>query len=401
LSRTHATRAPTAFLITATMTFVAAAVAVAPCRAGVVYTGVNLAGAEFGQTSLPGTYGTHYTYPTAAEVDYYVGKGMNTFRLPIRWERLQQSQNAALNAAELGRLNTFVNYATGKGAHVIIEPHNFARYYPGTNYQTSTTGVIGSAAVPNASFADFWSRVATQYRTNDKVIFNLMNEPANVNTDQWVGSANAAIAAIRAAGANNLILVPGTRWTGAWTWNNADAWGRSNAAAMLDIVDPLAVDNLAFDVHQYLDNDGSGTSTQIGTNANPDNTDIGVQRLTAFTNWLHANGRRGFLGEFAVANSRIGGGSTQVGDETLVKMLDYVEAHDDVWLGWAWWAGGPWWGEYMFTLDPTNVGLANQGSDRAAMGVLQPYAVGVPEPGAMTAIICVACAGVLARRGRR
>jgi endoglucanase len=302
-------------------------------RAGLVYTGVNLAGAEFGQTSLPGTYNTHYTYPTASEVDYFVGKGLNTFRLPIRWERLQQSQNAALNAAELNRLDTFVNYATGKGAHVIIEPHNFARYYPGTNYQTSTTGVIGSAAVPDLSFADFWSRVATLYKSNDRVIFNLMNEPANVNTDQWVGSANAAIAAIRNAGADNLILVPGTRWTGAWTWNNTDSWGRSNAAAMLDIVDPLAADNIAFDVHQYLDHDGSGTSAQIGTNANPDNTDIGVQRLTAFTNWLHANGHRGFLGEFAVANSRVGAGATQVGDETLVKMLDYLEAHDDVCSG--------------------------------------------------------------------
>ncbi len=35
------------------------------------YTGVNLAGAEFGQTSLPGVYNTHYTYPTQAEVDYF------------------------------------------------------------------------------------------------------------------------------------------------------------------------------------------------------------------------------------------------------------------------------------------------------------------------------------------
>jgi endoglucanase len=374
--------------------------AAAPVRAGLTYTGVNVAGAEFGQTSLPGTYNTHYTYPTAAEVDYYVGKGMNTFRLPVRWERLQQSQNAALNAAELGRLNTFVNYATGKGAHVVIEPHNFARYYPGTDFQTSTTGVIGSATVPNASFADFWSRVATQYKSNNRVVFNLMNEPANVNTDQWVGSANAAIAAIRNAGAGNLILVPGTRWTGAWTWNNSVTWGRSNAAAMLDIVDPLAVDNIAFDVHQYLDNDGSGTSTQIGTNANPDNTDIGVQRLTTFTSWLHANNRRGFLGEFAVANSRVGTGATQVGDETLVKMLDYLEGHDDVWLGWAWWAGGPWWGEYMFTLDPTNVGAANQGADRAAMGVLQPYLTAVPEP-AGAVVIAAACGWLALSRGSR
>ena len=44
--------------------------------------GVNLAGAEFG-SRLPGTYGTDYTYPTHAEVDYFASKGMGIIRLPV------------------------------------------------------------------------------------------------------------------------------------------------------------------------------------------------------------------------------------------------------------------------------------------------------------------------------
>src|SRR5262249_53959801 len=72
-------------------------------QAQTVYTGVNLASAEFGQTVLPGTFGVNYTYPTNAEVDYFIGQGMNTFRLPFRWERIQTSANAPLNAAELAR----------------------------------------------------------------------------------------------------------------------------------------------------------------------------------------------------------------------------------------------------------------------------------------------------------
>jgi aryl-phospho-beta-D-glucosidase BglC (GH1 family) len=125
-------------------------------------------------------------------------------------------------------------------------------------------------------------------------------------------------------------------------------------------------------VHQYLDDNSSGTSDQIGTNQNPNNPNIGVQRLTNFTNWLIANDRKGFLGEFAVANSRIGSGATQIGDEAVNNMLNYIEANENAWLGWAWWAAGPWWGNYMFTLEPTNLGQSNQ-SDRAAMGVLQPF----------------------------
>jgi len=46
------------------------------------YRGVNLSGLEFGQGNLPGQFNKDYTVPTNAEVDYFTGKGMNSFRLP-------------------------------------------------------------------------------------------------------------------------------------------------------------------------------------------------------------------------------------------------------------------------------------------------------------------------------
>jgi endoglucanase len=332
--------------------------------AAVSYTGVNLAGADFGEGNLPGTYNVHYTYPTTAEVDYFVDKGMNTFRLPFRWERMQQSQNAALDAPELARLDSIVDYATSQGAYVVLDPHNYARYHG---------NVIGGGAVPHSAFADFWSRLADEYKDNDRVVFGLMNEPNTMPTEQWRDAANAAIAAIRNTGAANLILVPGNGWTGAHSW--AQNWyGTPNATAMLSIVDPL--ENFAFDVHQYLDHNSSGTSSQIGTNDNLNNVNIGVERLTSLTQWLHANDRRAFLGEFAVANSRIGsgtsGGQPQIGDEALDNMLSYMAANDDVWLGWTWWAAGPWWQNYLFTLEPTNLGQPTQ-ADRPAMAVLEAH----------------------------
>ena len=339
--------------------------------------------------NVPGRFVTDYTYPTTAEVDYYVSKGMNTFRLPVRWERLQPTANAPLNTAEFNRLNAFVTYATSKGAHVIIDPHNFARYYPpSNNIQSSSSNIIGSSSVPNADFADFWSRVATAYAGNSKVIFNLMNEPNTMPTEQWLSAANAGIAAIRSAGATNLILVPGNGYTGAWTWSST-FYGTPNATVMLSIVD--SKNNFAFDVHQYLDTDGSGTSSTI-TNNDPT---IGVQRLTAFTQWLHANNRRGFLGEFAVAGSTIGPGPTQIGDETLQNMLGYVESNSDVWLGWTWWGGGPWWpSNYMFLLDPAG------GVDKPQMAVLQPF-FAVPEPGTLALVGFAATGFALVRRRRR
>jgi len=358
------------------------------CDAQIRFTGVNIAGAEFGEGSLPGTHGTHYRYPMPEEVTYFMGKGMNTFRLPFRWERLQRAALDPLHGAgpgptgELDRIDAFVNQVTGLGGYVILEPHNFARYFPSGsgNFQESTNGRLGND-VPDAWFADFWGKVADHYKNNQRVIFNLMNEPTAIDTDDWVSAANAAIAAIRTTGAKNLIQVPGNRWTGAWTWTNSGgfvngiAMGRSNADALLDIVDPL--DNFVIEVHQYMDFNGSGQNESINNN----DPMTGVIRVTAFTNWLRANGLKGYLGEFAVPNSLVGNGPSQIGDETIRNLLDYLEANDDVWTGWAWWAAGPWWSggpgqppgqtPYMFLLDPAN--LLTTPIDKPAMGVLQDY----------------------------
>jgi hypothetical protein len=46
-----------------------------PASADIQYAGVNLSGAEFGQSHLPGTFGSDYTYPTSTEIDYYQSKG--------------------------------------------------------------------------------------------------------------------------------------------------------------------------------------------------------------------------------------------------------------------------------------------------------------------------------------
>ena len=337
--------------------------------AAIKYAGVNLAGAEFGQNSLPGTYNTHYTYPTQQEVDYFRNRGMNIIRLPFRWERLQQATNAAFNGAELTRLHNFVSATTAKGVHVILEPHNFARYFPDpANFQSSAQGLVGSY-YPNSVFADFWSRIADIYKTNALVIFNLMNEPNSMPTEQWVGAANAAIAAIRATGATNIIHVPGNAWTGAHSWM-ANYYGTPNSIAMLNIVDPA--NNIVFEVHQYLDGNSSGTSTNIV------NADIGVSRISDFTFWLRANNKRGFLGEFAVATNTIGSAPTQIGDEALTNMLSHIAANADVWEGWAWWAAGPWWGPYMFSLEPGNVGSPNP-ADKQPMAVLRSF-IPIPTP---------------------
>ena len=289
------------------------------------YTGVNLSGAEFGVT-VPGTFGKDYTYPSHSDVDYFLTTGMNTFRLPFHWERLQHQAYAGFDADEQARLDDMVAYITGKGANVILDPHNYGRYYG---------GVIGQS-VPTAAFVEFWTRLAGRYKDNPRVIFGLMNEPHDMPTETWRDAATAAIAAIRATGATGLILVPGNAYSGAWSWTQ-DFYGTPNATAMLSITDPA--NNMAFEVHQYMDGDSSGTAATCVSST------IGAERLQDFTDWLKHNGKRGFLGEFA-------GGRNQTCYAALDNMLRHIEANTDVWLGWTYWSAGPWWDDYIFSLQP-------------------------------------------------
>jgi endoglucanase len=131
------------------------------------------------------------------------------------------------------------------------------------------------------------------------------------------------------------------------------------------IVDP--VNNWAYEVHQYFDSDGSG---RYATAAAPPAgwSSVGNQRLASITTWARSiPGTRLFLGEFGVANNT-----------AMLKCLTdcaaWMQANADVWLGGAYWSGGPWWGTYIYSIEPTNLGQPTQ-ADSAQMTAL------LPQPG--------------------
>jgi endoglucanase len=143
-----------------------------------------------------------------------------------------------------------------------------------------------------ADFAGFWKNLATIFKSNNNVIFDLVNEPHDVAATTVAAAAQAAINSIRLVGATKqLILVEGTSWTGAWSWTGSSG----NAAAFASLTD--SANNFAIEMHQYLDGDSSGTSDVCVS------TTIGKERLTAATEWLKANKLRGFLGEMGAGTN--------------------------------------------------------------------------------------------------
>jgi len=267
---------------------------------------------------------------------------MNLVRLPFLWERLQPSLNQPFDAAELARLNGFVQQATTAGLTVLIDPHNYARY---------RGNLIGSSQVPHSAFADFWSRLATQFKGNPKVAFGVMNEPHDMPTEQWLTAANTAVAAIRNTGATNLVTVPGNAWTGGHSWLQ-NWYGTPNGTVMKGLVDPGK--NVLIEIHQYLDADSSGTKPDCVS------ATIGAERLKDVTDWARSNGFRTLLGE-------VGAASNTTCNQAVAGTLDHLKANADVWAGWVWWAAGPWWGDYMYSIEPSG------STDKPQMSVLQPY----------------------------
>ncbi|MFB9953479.1 glycoside hydrolase family 5 protein [Rhizobium puerariae] len=315
------------------------ALAAAPARAETAcLRGINLAGAEFGK--LGDEYGEGYVYPSGRTIDYFAGKGFNTVRLPFLWERLQPQLYGKLDPAEIKRLRDTVKLIRADGMAVILDPHNYARF---------RGDLIGSEAVPQSAFADFWRRLAVVFAKTEGVAFGLMNEPYDISAEDWLSAANSAIGAIRQTGAGNLVLVPGTAWSGAHSWLAGD-YGTPNASVMLGISDPQ--DNYAYEVHQYADADFSGKNAECSRAMDA------VKAIGDVAGWLRDHGQRGFLGEFAVP-------ADEECQSVLDDMVKAVEGGGDVWLGWSYWAGGDWWPED----EPLNIQPGKSG-DRPQMATL-------------------------------
>jgi endoglucanase len=322
--------------------------------------GVNLPSAAFGPHIVAGgprgKHGHDYSYPISMytpgykNTEYFLKRGMNSFRLGFIWERLQPVIGKDFDPVEFGRLRDTVTELTRQGAWVVLNPHNYARH---------EGRLIGSPDLEIDRFSEFWSRLATTFGGNRLVIFGLMNEPHGIAATTWASAANSAITAIRKTGARNLILVPGITYSSARHWQD-----EGNAEAMLTIRDPL--DHMAFEAHIYLNASGTGVDPDCVSET------VGVERMQPFTDWLRRHGKLGFLGEF-------GGGRDPVCLAAIERMVTYMRDNPDIYLGWSYWAAGPRWPPDYFTSIEPRRGGADGPQMQALMKAIQPIASRVVE----------------------
>lgn len=315
--------------------------AAASCVGSAALKGVNLAGAEFNGKRLPGVLNKDYVYPDKAAFDHFAALGMNTVRMPVRWERLQPELNGELDATEIGQISTAVASARANGMCLILDIHNYGMYHGDP---------VGSANVPLTAFVDLWKRLASRFGDTDVLAFGLMNEPFKLPIEQWAGIAQMTVNALRNAGSRHLLLVSGGRWSGVHDWQT-NAGTTSNAMAFAGFQDSAR--RTVIEVHQYADRDHSGTGGTCVSGG-----DL-APMFDALAQWARTHGQKLFLAEFGTpANPAC----LAALDTMLAKTRD-----TQVWRGWTYWAAGKWWGAYPLSIEPRN------GQDAAQTAVLKKY----------------------------
>jgi endoglucanase len=258
---------------------------------------------------------------------------------------LETGLGKTLNETYYSELKDAVDHITAQGGYVILDAHNYMRYND-PSMQPSSGSVIGNTSDTKAAstedFAAFWAELSTRLKYNPNVIYGVMNEPHDMPTALVLHNNQAAINAIRGVGAQQLILVPGNGFTGAQRWLDESCKGcESNADVMMAITDPM--DNFAFDMHLYFDNDTSGTHEECTTSA--------PTSLLPVTMWLQENNFTAFLTE-------LGAGSNPTCFDTLNNTITHLE-DSGVFVGWTYWSAGPLWGEYFMSIEPEEGPQAN------------------------------------------
>ncbi|CZT52135.1 related to cellulase precursor [Rhynchosporium secalis] len=313
--------------------------------------GVNIAGFDFG-VDIMGRAILKNVNPPLAELGFSDGAaqmqhfakddGLTLFRLPVSWQFLinsntitsgagnsSQARNASgtLDTVNANKYDLLVQACLVTGAFCAIDIHNYARF---------EGKIIGQGGPSDAEFANLWSQIASKYANEKKVIFGLMNEPHDIpDMKLWAVSIQAAVTAIRAAGATTqMILLPGDDFTSAQTFVSNGSAGNLSTVHNPDGSNT----SLIFDVHKYLDVDGSGQHLECVSNHIEDT----FQPLATF---LTANKRQAILSE-------TGGGNSPSCLTNVCNMLMFINANPDPYLGYAGWSAGGFNTQYNLTETP-------------------------------------------------
>jgi endoglucanase len=182
--------------------------------------------------------------PTStASINVMKAHGINAVRVPLNedcWEGDSYINPAARGANYQNAVKGYVHRLNADGMVVILDLHWTDGAYTGAASACSSAEATCQKPMPGMGAVPFWSSVASTFKDNDAVIFDLFNEPYPEQADQmnytegwqcWLNGGNCAgisypvagmqdmVNAVRSTGANNVLMLGGLEWS-----NDLDGW---------------------------------------------------------------------------------------------------------------------------------------------------------------------------------
>jgi len=171
--------------------------------------------------------------------------GINAVRVPLNeacWNGQTYVKAAYRGVRYRNAIKAYVNLLTANGMVAILDLHWSDGAYTGPSSGCASAEAVCQKPMPDsAQSIRFWSSVAATFAGNDAVIFDLFNEPypeASLasETAAWkcwlhggaacspgisypVAGMQTLVNAVRAAGANNVIMAGGLAWS-----NDLSGW---------------------------------------------------------------------------------------------------------------------------------------------------------------------------------
>jgi aryl-phospho-beta-D-glucosidase BglC (GH1 family) len=168
--------------------------------------------------------------------------GINSVRVPLNeacWNGESYVNSAYAGTNYINGIKSYVNLLNSNGLVAILDLHWTDGSYTGSSAGSCTSAQVAEAfcqkPMPDAAQAiPFWSSVASTFKGNDAVIFDLFNEPFasradnNNTTEGWqcwetgspctgisypVAGMQQMVNAVRGAGANNVLMLGGEEYS--------------------------------------------------------------------------------------------------------------------------------------------------------------------------------------------
>jgi hypothetical protein len=174
---------------------------------------VHFHGVQVGGLSDRGWSATSVTDDQVAAIQSW---GANFVRLPLA-ENLAVPGDCSYAASYLPTVDDVVDSVTSRGMLVLLDLHTNA---------VLPCGAFAKQKLPDGKAVRFWQIVATRYKDNPLVAFDLYNEPHDVTDAVWRdggrvlsgGTSYSAVGmqklydTVRSTGATNLVVASGNGW---------------------------------------------------------------------------------------------------------------------------------------------------------------------------------------------